>query len=145
MLKTSILIGLITGVLGIFNILGVKTFIVDTGSMENTLKVGSIIFTLPKNQYKIQDVVTYKTRLKNIITHRIVGIETINTKEVFILKGDNNSSNDPNKIYASEIIGEVIFSIPFLGYLIRKSILNISLLVYYPTGYLIGFLINKLA
>lgn len=51
-----------------------------------------------------------------IVTHRILTIESQNGEEYIITKGDNNSTKDVQKKTKDDIIGIVRFRIPYIGY-----------------------------
>ena len=52
-------------------------------------------------------------------------MEVVGGYPVYITKGDANNAPDPKKITKKDIIGKVIFSIPYVGYAVdfaRKPI-----------------------
>ena len=51
-------------------IMGVRSFVVVTGSMQPALPIGSVVFTLPKNEYKVNEIITFN-RVNITFTHRI--------------------------------------------------------------------------
>lgn len=89
-------------------------FTIISGSMEPTIKTGSIIFVEKNAEFQTGDIVTY-TISNSFITHRI-------SKQVdpdkYIMKGDANISDDPSAIYKHQIIGKVVLIIPYLGYIL---------------------------
>lgn len=89
-------------------------FTIISGSMEPTIKTGSIIFVEKNAEFQTGDIVTY-TISNSFITHRI-------SKQVdpdkYIMKGDANISDDPSAIYKPQIIGKVVLIIPYLGYIL---------------------------
>lgn len=93
---------------------GYKPLVVISGSMEPTLKVGSILY-YHKNDiesFHQNDILVYTTK-KHIVSHRIVDI----SKDWFITKGDANQSVDSSKVYHKQILGKgTNWCIPFLGY-----------------------------
>ena len=104
-----------------------KIMTVLSGSMEPTIKMGSVVIMKPSEDYKIGDIITFQktARAKNPITHRIVEMEVIEGNPVYITKGDANEDPDSGRVYKNQIIGKVLFSIPFLGYavdFVRKPI-----------------------
>jgi len=99
-----------------------KIYSVSTGSMEPVLKVGSLIVVKPQKDYHKNDIVTAKTKdPKNTVTHRIVNVLRSGTNVAFETKGDANNSKDFSAVLKNDIIGKVIFSIPFLGFPISYS------------------------
>ncbi|MCF7866974.1 hypothetical protein K9L67_05515 [Candidatus Woesearchaeota archaeon] len=61
------------------------------------------------SQIKLGDIVSYKSKYANgIIIHRVVYIAEDEQGYYFILKGDNNPSNDPGKIRCDQIQRKLI-------------------------------------
>ena len=105
----------------------VKARIVLTGSMAPAINVGDVIITVPitKKTPQIQDVVAYQAKRFNgekvaVFSHRIIGGDI---KNGFIMKGDANKSPDPQKPKAEDILGVVIFAIPFIAKLLTPKAL----------------------
>lgn len=93
-----------------------KAFIVQSGSMEPSIKTGSIVFSIPQNNYRVGEVVTFSPTgsKKNLVTHRIVSVGEAGE---LTTKGDANEDADTQTISAEKIVGRTIFSIPYLGYI----------------------------
>lgn len=98
----------------LFEIIGYRSYTVLSGSMEPKFYPGDIVITKHKNKtdIKINDIVTYRDNDGVIITHRIIE----ETPEGYITKGDNNNVEDADILTKENIIGEVKFSIPKIGY-----------------------------
>ncbi|MGL5328939.1 MAG: signal peptidase I [Peptostreptococcaceae bacterium] len=98
----------------LFEIIGYRSYTVLSGSMEPEFYPGDMVVTNHKNKTDIQvnDIVTYRDSEGVIITHRIME----QTPEGYITKGDNNNVEDAEILTKENIIGEVKFSIPKLGY-----------------------------
>lgn len=122
-----ILTGLVLiGALAIFSFLPIpgnyQLFIVQSGSMEPTVHTGSLIFVKPASEYKVEDIVTMKIKnSKETVTHRITEIIKENGKISFKTKGDANKSEDSGEVAEDEIVGKLIFKIPYLGYPVSFS------------------------
>ena len=99
-----------------FSILGYKAYIVNTNSMEPTIKVGDIVIIKKVKAEKLNqgDVITF-TQEGEVITHRITKIETEEKSTQYVTKGDNNNAEDTLKIKYEDIIGKEILTIPQLG------------------------------
>lgn len=100
-----------------------KVLIVQSGSMEPTIHTGSIVITKPELDYHVGDIITFGriSRTQVPITHRIYKIE--NNK--YITKGDANNAPDMKAVNKREIVGKVLFSVPYAGYVVsfaRKPI-----------------------
>ena len=105
----------------------VKARIVLTGSMEPAIRPGDIIITTPitRKEPKIGDVVAYEAKRFNgenvaVFSHRIISGDLQNG---FVVKGDANKSPDSQKPKAPDILGVVIFVIPFLGNILTPKAL----------------------
>jgi len=102
-------------IISIFPITGnYKVLVVKSGSMEPTIKQGSIIVSRPSTSYMVGDIITFNA--DNIsITHRIHTVESVNNKTVYTTKGDANKGADKNQINHSQVVGKVILTVPYLG------------------------------
>ena len=105
----------------------VKARVVLTGSMQPTISPGDIVITAPITRVKpkIDEVAAYQARRFDgapvgVFTHRIIDG---NAQTGWILKGDNNPSPDVQKPKNNDILGVVIFVIPWLGNLLSKQVL----------------------
>ncbi|HEX6595078.1 MAG TPA: signal peptidase I [Bacillota bacterium] len=100
------------------NILGYQLKMVMSGSMEPDIKTGSIITIKLEDettQFKKGDVITYITKEKNLMTHRIV--EVGNDGQFYITKGDRNNGPDAEPVLHQNVIGKYTgFTIPYVGY-----------------------------
>lgn len=98
----------------LFEIIGYRSYTVLSGSMEPEFYPGDMVITKHKSKtdIKLNDIVTYKDNDGVIITHRIIE----ETPDGYITKGDNNNVEDADILTEENIIGEVKFSIPKLGY-----------------------------
>ncbi|WP_052356881.1 signal peptidase I [[Clostridium] dakarense] len=101
----------------LFELIGYRSYTVLSGSMEPEFYPGDLVIIKHKNKtdIKVNDVVIFRDNEGVIITHRIIE----ETNEGYITKGDNNNVNDADELIEDNIIGEVKFSIPKLGYLIK--------------------------
>jgi signal peptidase I len=105
----------------------VKARVVLTGSMEPTISPGDIVITAPATRVepKVDDVASYQARRFDgapvgVFTHRIIDGDA---QSGWVLKGDNNPSPDVQKPKSNDILGVVIFVIPWLGNLLSKQVL----------------------
>ena len=91
-----------------------------TYSMDPTFTRGDavIIKKMDSSEKKLlqkDDVIQYRRKDTTII-HRIVDIVDNQGERGYILKGDNNESDDPFIVYDNQIIGKATLIIPKLGY-----------------------------
>lgn len=96
-----------------------RTFVVVSGSMEPTIKTGSIAFTKEIDSKLLTkgDIVAFTSpnNPKDTILHRVNNI--VSTEPLlFETRGDNNNASDNWSVMASGIKGKLMFSIPYLGH-----------------------------
>jgi len=129
-------------VVSIFPITGnFNTKIVLSGSMEPAIHIGSVVVIKPSEDYKIGDIITFGKDTKTDVptTHRIIEMRAEAGKMIFQTKGDANENADAREVKESEVIGKVLFSIPYLGYLVdfAKKPVGFALLVVIPAGIIV--------
>jgi signal peptidase I len=97
---------------------GFKTLVVLSGSMEPKIHTGSVVAIKPEKEYKVGNVITFgeNSKTKTPTTHRIFEIKDENGTKTYTTKGDANNAPDQKIITQSEIIGKVLFSVPYAGY-----------------------------
>ncbi len=99
-------------------IFGYTPYVVLSGSMEPTIKTGSLCFInrhAPYKDIKKKDIIAFRLDDKTLVTHRVVKI----TKEGLTTKGDNNKKKDEKIITADNYVGKNVFWIPKLGYIVK--------------------------
>jgi len=101
---------------------GFRTLIVLSGSMEPALKVGSLAVVIPQENYFNDEIISFSPtgNQKDIVTHRIVSRkyeENILWPPAYQTAGDANQAPDPNLVKHDQILGRMIFSLPYAGYL----------------------------
>ena len=112
--------------------------IVQSGSMEPSIKTGALVILKPSTEYHIGDVIMFgeDTKTKVPTTHRIVADEVRSGVFYYTTKGDANEDPDPQQVAQSEVIGKVLFSIPYFGYVLdfAKKPLGFALLIGVPAA-----------
>lgn len=102
-------------------LIGLKPFVVLSGSMEPTYHVGSLIYVkdVDYKELKVGDPITYMVSENTVVTHRIIEVlvdeEDPDTIRYFT-QGDANDVPDGSSVHYKNIIGKPVFSIPYLGY-----------------------------
>jgi signal peptidase len=94
---------------------------VDTvlsGSMEPTLKVGGIVITrpVPFDDIKEGDIITYLAPSDNKLTSHRVNSISGSFLLGFATKGDANEQPDPYLVPMEAVVGKVVFTLPYIGY-----------------------------
>ncbi|WP_152041006.1 signal peptidase I [Salinigranum salinum] len=96
------------------------SYTVQSGSMEPAIPTGSVVFVedVPANDIEEGDVITFAESGNGpTTTHRVIEkFETDDTVR-FRTKGDANEDPDPEPVYRGAVVGVVVFSVPFVGYL----------------------------
>ena len=115
---TTIAIGLIVIIIFLIpRFIGIRPYIVLSGSMEDTIKTGAVAYVnsnVKAEEIEVGDIIAFNTGTKQV-THRVVSINSDNS---FTTKGDANNVVDINSVKFSNYLGKTIFSIPYLGYLL---------------------------
>jgi signal peptidase len=100
-------------------IAGHKIYIVMSGSMEPAVQVGSIVVVrpLPAEEILPEDIITFRSdHSPNVTTHRVHHLES-EKGLLFHTKGDANEVLDPLPVPARLLVGKVVLTVPYLGYL----------------------------
>jgi len=107
-------------------LLGYEVNVVLSNSMEPVYSTGELLLVKPAkaDEIKVNDIISFKGSgvSGNVITHQ--------EKQVFITKGDANSSQDSNPVAFSRLNGIVKINIPYIGYIygmIQSMIVKIIL------------------
>jgi len=112
---------------------------VYSGSMEPAIPVGGIVVIKPVDPetLKIGDVICFKLEggSATTVTHRIFNM----TEEGFITKGDANEDPDQWTVKKGNVIGKVVFTVPFIGYLgsFVRTPVGLILLIILPASLII--------
>jgi signal peptidase len=118
-----------------------KVKIVMSGSMEPAIKTGSIVVIKPESTYAVGDVITFgKDTKKDIPTsHRIIAMRTQEGQYVYQVKGDANKGVDMKEVIQEEVIGKVLFTAPYVGYLLdfAKKPIGFVLLIVVPAAVIV--------
>jgi len=97
---------------------GLKMLVVQSGSMEPTIKTGSVILIKKQDTYSTGDIISFVGAGSDSTTHRVTKTNIVKGKEIFNTKGDVNKGEDQEKVGIDSVLGKTVFTIPYLGYLI---------------------------
>lgn len=116
-------------------------FIITSGSMSPAISEGSVVYVADTDTYAPGDVVTFRQSGMRV-THRIVE----ETDNGFRTKGDNNDSPDSKLVPKEQVIGEVLFSLPFYGHVFSfaQSPLGFFLFLFIPGLLLVGLELRQI-
>jgi signal peptidase len=117
----------------------IKFMTVLSGSMEPAIKTGSVVMTRPASNYNVGDIITFGpySKTKPPTTHRIVEVKKANELISYLTKGDANNAPDAREVSQKDVIGKVMFDVPYFGYVVafaRK-----------PIGFLLILIVPALA
>ena len=125
-----------------------KVLTVLSGSMEPVIKTGSVVIVKPVDNYKIEDIITFTNSKKpgESITHRIYDMKVNEGRISYITKGDANNAPDQREVSEREVVGKVLFSIPYLGYAVdfAQKPLGFAFIILIPAVIIIGDEIRKI-
>lgn len=115
--------------------------IVKSGSMEPSIKTGGIVVVSEADFYNVGEVITFTSQGADIpTTHRILEKEQIDGVTQIRTKGDANEEADSELITESAIKGKVLFTVPYVGFVLdfARQPIGFALLIVLP-GLLIVF------
>lgn len=99
-----------------------RLMIVLSGSMRPAFSTGALVVVRTVDPASIRngDIVTFKEKASpgRLITHRVVGMKQEQGKNYLITKGDANRFADLFPVPGENIIGRVVWVIPWLGFLV---------------------------
>jgi len=121
------------------NLLGYQSYVIYSGSMAPTVKVGSLLLTRPADveDLRVGDVITYRSPGNHTtLTHRIVSVRQEDGDWVFKTKGDASLDPDPREVILRGQVSKMAFDIPYLGYVVdfAKSTQGVVLLLLVPAA-----------
>lgn len=124
-------------------LLGLKSMIVVSGSMEPAIHVGDLAVIKPMTAESVQvgDLLTFSNfGVPGTTTHRVVAVKEIDGRQYFQTKGDANDSPDPNLAPADAVFGKVLWIEPRIGYLMSfgGSALGRILIIVLPLALILG-------
>ena len=123
-------------------IAGHEMYIVMSDSMNPEFYKGSLAFVResPPQEIFSNDIITYHSPVNpdSLVTHRVVEVRTQN-RYSYITRGDANPANDPNPVPSANVVGRVVYTVPYIGYLLDfvQTREGLILLIFVP-----GALIN---
>lgn len=121
---SGVLVGLVVvlaiALVGV-RLIGLRPYVVLSGSMEPTYHVGSLIYvkSVDYKELTVGDPITYMLDQDTVVTHRIIEVvadeEDPDTIRYFT-QGDANDTPDATVVHYRNVIGKPIFTIPYVGY-----------------------------
>lgn len=127
---------------------GVSPLIVLSGSMEETIMTGDMIFVRAVDEGAIKadekngDIITYMSENKKFVTHRAVREQTEEDgSKSYVMKGDANEVYDRYAITTDQVVGKYFFRIPKLGALANfmKEPTGMILFIILPLALIVAY------
>ncbi|WP_217907043.1 signal peptidase I [Candidatus Nanohalobium constans] len=154
-IATTLLIVLVATPLVVFivpQLLGLEAYVVTSGSMEPRVPEGAILYNQNSetSQLEVGDIVTYVPNPNQSdadrITHRIIQVNQTENSRQFKTQGDANVDPDPGWVSDYQVIGQELFTIPYLGYMVKflSSPITLILLLIVPSAIMLKTHIEKL-
>lgn len=84
---------------------GIEILKVESDSMKPEFSKGDIIIIQEKEEYEVNDIITFQLTDNEKITHRIIE----KNENTYYTKGDNNNAKDETGIKKDNILGKVIY------------------------------------
>ena len=129
-LVCSIVQGRILG--GPPQVAGYQMYIV-LGGDSPAFDTGSLAFLQPVKPEEIQvgDIITFRmySERDGLTTHRVVKIIQEGGQFAFLTRGDANEVNDPFVVPDKNVVGQIVFAVPYVGYLLRFGHTRMGLLL----------------
>lgn len=112
---------------------------VVSGSMEPTIGVGDLIVVNTNyDELKEKDIITFYDGNGSFVTHRIIDI----VDDEFITKGDNNNSEDQDRVKREKVVGKYITRINGMGRIMAAFKSPITMILILVIGILVCVLVS---
>ncbi|MEF8808368.1 signal peptidase I [Natronomonas sp.] len=122
------------------------SFVVLTASMTPAIAPGDVVIVADRDPATIRtgDVITFTRGTSEIpVTHRVTAVLDEPGGLAFETQGDANDGPDASPVQATSVVGTVILTIPYIGYVVQftNSPYGFVALVVLPLGL---FVVNEL-
>ena len=132
------------------SVAGYQMYIVQGGSMSPAFEAGSLAFLQPIDPHNLVagDIITYTSAGggDSLTTHRIMEVNNEGGQLSFTTRGDANLVNDSLPVYPENIVGQVVHTVPYAGFVMSygQSKTGIITLVFIPGALIIAFELRNL-
>lgn len=127
---------------------GISVYVVKSGSMEPAIKTGSAVYVktgIEGEDVEPNEVIAFDIggAQNSVCTHRVVDNDT--DSQSIQTKGDANEQEDAARINYDRLVGRVVMSIPYLGFIVAFIFEN-KLVVFMSVAatFFLAFLLSRL-
>lgn len=125
------------------------SYVVMSSSMSPEIDAGDAVLVAETSAEHVEegDVIVFQaagpveaqTDQTDVITHRVESVEETDGERQFRTKGDANEEPDAVPVTEDQLIGEVRYTVPYMGYAVEflSSTLGFVLFVVFPLGALV--------
>lgn len=98
-----------------------NSFVVLSDSMEPKIKTNSLLITekISEASLNVGDIITFKVKENMLVTHEIYDIVEVNNNRQYQTISMKSDKIDPWTLSDDDIIGRLIFVVPYIGVIIR--------------------------
>jgi len=120
-----------------------ESFVVLTPSMTPDIAPGDVVVVAERDPRTVaeNDVITFVRGSSDVpVTHRVIGVVSTADGVAFETKGDANEGPDPGLVPGANLVGVVVLTIPYIGYVIQFAGTRAGFvaLVVFPFGLLVA-------
>src|SRR5918911_191000 len=105
------------------SLMGYRSYIVLTGSMEPAIPVGAVVVgqVVRTEEVRVGDVITFFTDQQPgvNVTHRVVAIDGDGPERAIHTRGDANGTADVGTVDVHQSVARMIYAVPWAGYLVE--------------------------
>ncbi len=120
MLLTTVIAGALTLIV-VPKAADARPLTVLSGSMTGSYEIGDVVVVRPvdTDELGVGDVITFHRIADDptLTTHRIDAISVGSEGRRFVTRGDANNAADLSPVEPAQVVGEVWYSVPLVGYL----------------------------
>ena len=98
-------------------LLGLRPYVILSGSMAPAYPVGSLVYVRPAGAESVSTgdaIAFYMEDGQTVAVHRVIGVDE--AQACFSTKGDANAAPDAAPVGFARLIGKPVLCVPYLGY-----------------------------
>lgn len=103
----------------LFYIFGYRPVVILSGSMEPTIKTGTVVIVKKTEEIEEQDIICFLTDDRSLVVHRYVDTDESGR---LITKGDHNPTEDLDHIRPGQVEGKIVLKMDFTAPIISKTL-----------------------